>query len=148
METWVVVFLGVIALAGAVQAAFLVAMALAIIRLTARIDSLQDKVDQRVAPALESLDRVGRNVAEISDLATVQARRVDLMLTDAVERVEDSLSVAQRLVARPLRPLSHVVALLRGIQKGVEVFRELGQESRGKGSEARRHGEDDEHLFI
>jgi hypothetical protein len=148
METWVVVFLGVIAIAGAVQAAFLVAMALAIIRLTARIDSLQDKVDERIAPALESLDRVGRNVAEISDLATVQARRVDLMLTDAIERVEDSVSVAQRLVARPLRPLSHVVAALRGIQKGVEVFRELGQEERGKGSEARRHGEDDEHLFI
>lgn len=148
METWVVVFLGVIAVAGAVQAAFLVAMALAIIRLTARIDSLQEKVDQRIAPALESLDRVGRNVAEISDLATVQARRVDLMLTDTIERVEDSLSVAQRLVVRPLRPLSHVVAVLRGIQKGVEVFRDLGQEGRGKNSEARRHGEDDEHLFI
>jgi hypothetical protein len=148
METWVVVFLGVIAVAGAVQAAFLVAMALAIIRLTARIDSLQEKVEQRIAPALESVDRVGRNVAEISDLATLQARRVDLVLTDAIERVEDSVSVAQRLVARPLRPLSHVVAVLRGIQKGVEVFRELGSEDRRKGSEGRRHGEDDEHLFI
>lgn len=148
METWVVVFLGMIAVAGVVQAGFLVAMALAIIRLTARVDALQDNLEQRIAPALEGLDRVGRNLAEISDLATVQARRIDLVVADTIETLEDTLTVARRLVARPLRPFSHVLALLRGIQKGVGVFRELGREQRGTAREGRRHGEDDEHLFI
>jgi hypothetical protein len=145
METWVVVFLGVIAVAGAVQAGFLVAMALAVIRLTARIDALQEKLDQRIAPALEGLDRVGRNLAEISDLATVQARRIDLMLTDTIEKVEETVTIAQRLVARPLRPFSHLVAVLRGIRKGIGVFRELGREERVAPPEGRRQGED---LFI
>jgi hypothetical protein len=149
MDTWGVVFLGTIALAGVVQAAFLVAMAIAVIRLTQRIDDLQDRLDHLVAPALESLDRVGRNMAEMSDLATVQARRIDLMLTDTIEKVEDTLTVAQRLVARPLRPFSHFLALLRGVQAGVEAFRQLGREDRrGTPPEGRRHGEDDEHLFI
>jgi hypothetical protein len=148
METWVVVFLGVIAVAGAVQAGFLVAMAMAIIRLVQRIDALQDKLDEQIAPALKGFDRIGRNVAEISDLATVQARRIDLMLTDTIEKVEDTVSVAQRLIAQPLRPFSRVVAVLRGVQKGVDVFRQLGREDRGSAREDRRQAEDDEHLFI
>ena len=148
MENWGVVFLGLIALAGVVQAGFLVAMALAIIRLTQRIDALQDKLDRQITPAIEGLERVSRNVAEISDLATVQARRIDLLLADTIEKVEDTMTVAQRLVARPLRPVSHFIAVLRGIQRGVDVFLQLDRKERVPAPEGRRHGEDDEHLFI
>ena len=149
METWGVVFLGVIAVAGAVQAGFLVAMALALIRLTQRMDSLQTRVEQGIAPAVEGVDRVTRNVAEISDLATVQARRMDQTLTETLDTVEDTVAVARSFVAHPLGgPLSRVTAVVRGIQTGVEVFRQLGQEERASSRERRRDGEDDEHLFI
>jgi len=148
MDTWGVVFLGVIAVAGAVQAGFLVAMALAIIRLAERIDTLQDKLDEQLAPALKGMERVSRNVAEISDLATVQARRIDLALSDTIEKVEDTVSVAQRLVARPLRPISHFLAVLRAVQTGIDVFRRLGQEDRASSAQGRRSADDDEHLFI
>ncbi len=149
METWGIVFLGVIAVAGAVQAGFLVAMALAIIRLAQRIDSLQDKLEQGVAPTVEGVDRITRNVAEISDLATVQARRIDQTLTETIETVEDTVAVARSFVAHPLGgPLSRVTAIVRGIQTGFEVFRQLGQEDRASSRDRRRDGEDDEHLFI
>jgi hypothetical protein len=149
METWGVVFLGVIAVAGAVQAGFLVAMALALIRLAQRIDSLQSRVEQGIAPASEGVDRVTRNVAEISDLATVQARRLDQTLTETLDTVEDTVAVARRFVAHPLGGrLSRVTAVVRGIQVGIEVFRQLGQEERASSRERRRDGEDDEHLFI
>ena len=149
METWGVVFLGVIAVAGAVQAGFLVAMALALIRLTQRMDSLQTRVEQEIAPAVERVDRVTRNVAEISDLATVQARRIDQTLTETLDTVEDTVAVARSFVAYPLGgPLSRVTAVVRGIQTGIEVFRQLGQEERASSRERRRDGEDDEHLFI
>lgn len=149
METWGVVFLGVIAVAGAVQAGFLVAMALALIRLAQRIDSLQDRLEQGIAPTVEGADRVARNVAEISDLATVQARRIDQTLTETIDTVEDTVAVARRLVAHPLDgPFSRVIAVVRGIQTGIEVFRQLGQEERASSRERRRDGDDDEHLFI
>jgi len=149
METWVVVFLGVIAVAGAVQAGFLVAMALAIIRLAQRIDTLQDRFEQGIAPAVEGIDRVTRNVAEISDLATLQARRIDQTLTETLETVDDTVAVARSFVAHPFGgPLSRVSAIFRGIQTGFEVFHQLGQEDRAPSREKRRDEEDDEHLFI
>jgi hypothetical protein len=41
-----------------------------------------------------------------------------------------------------------VTAVVRGIQTGIEVFRQLGQEERASSRERRREGDDDEHLFI
>jgi hypothetical protein len=148
METWGIIFLGVIAVAMTVQAAFIVAMSLAILRLAQRLDALQDKVDHRIAPALEGLERVSRNAAEISDLVTLQARRLDLVLADTIERVDETLTVVQRLLARPLRPISHLVAVLRGVQRGVDVFLQLERKDRAAAPKSRRSGEDDEHLFI
>lgn len=148
METWGLVFLGVIAVALAVQAAFMVTMSLAIVRLAQRIDDLQEKVDRKIQPTLEGLERISRNAAEISDLATLQARRLDLVLSDTIERVDETVTVVQRLLARPLRPVSHLVAVLRGVQRGLDVFLQLERKDRASTPKGRRGGEDDEHLFI
>jgi hypothetical protein len=148
METWGVVFLGAIAVATVVQAAFLVALAVAGLRLTRRLDALQAQIDKQIAPALKGVERISRNAAEISDLATVQARRVDLLLADTIDKVEDTVSVVQRLVMRPLRPVAHLVAVLRGVQAGIDVFLRLERADRVPPSSRRGHADDDEHLFI
>jgi hypothetical protein len=149
METWGVVFLGVIAVALVVQAGFMVALALAGIRLTRRLDALQAQLEGEIAPALKGVERISRNAAEISDLATIQARRIDLLLADTIEKVEDTATVVQKLVIRPLRPLVHLFAVLRGLQRGVDVFLELERRDRAPAAPPpRRPSEDDEHLFI
>ena len=146
METWAVVFLGVIAVSTAVQAGFLFGLAVLGRRLGKRLDGLQQKVDQELVPALQNLDRVTRNAAEISDLATLQARRIDLLLVDTIERVEDATATVQRLLARPLRPVGHAIAVLRAVNRGIRVFRHLGRNPTEPAG--RRRHEDDEHLFI
>jgi hypothetical protein len=148
METWGVVFLGAIAAALVVQAAFLIALSVAGIRLARRLDALQAQIDQQIAPALKGVERISRNAAEISDLATVQARRVDLLLADTIDKVEDTAAVIQRLVLRPLRPVAHLVAVLRGVQAGIDVFLRLERAERPPSSPRRGQAEDDEHLFI
>jgi hypothetical protein len=148
METWGVVFLGIIALAALVQASFLIGLAATGRRLAQRLDTLQARLDQELVPALENLGRVTRNVAEISDLATLQARRVDLMLVDTIEKVEDTTALLQRLVLRPLRPLSYGLAFFRAVRRGIDVYLRLSRHAAGDGTGRRRHGEDDEHLFI
>jgi hypothetical protein len=148
METWEIVFLGVIAVGMTVQAVFMVTVSLAILRVAERVDTLQDKIDRQISPALQALERVSRNAAEISDIATLQARRLDLLLADTIERVDETVTVVQRLVARPLRPISHLVAVLRGVQRGLDVFLQLERKDRTPRPKGRRGGEDDEHLFI
>jgi hypothetical protein len=150
MQTWGVVFLGVIALASVVQAAFLISLTVFGRRLGRRIDALQARLDREITPALENFARVSRSAAEISDLAALQARRVDLLLSDAIERIEDTMATVQKLVVRPLKPLAEVLAFVRGLQRGLDVYFQL-RDRRPHAQHApqrRGHAEDDEHLFI
>jgi len=147
METWGVVFLGIIALASLVQGAFLVGLMVFGRRLAQRLDALQARIDRDVTPALENLARVSRAAAEVADLAALQARRIDLVLADTVEKIEETTTLVQQLVVKPLKPLAGVLAFVKGIQRGVDVFMQL-DEARGRGGSRRRGAEDDEHLFI
>ncbi len=149
MDTWGVFFLGVIALASTVQGAFLIALMLFGRRLAQRIDALQTRIDRDITPSLDNLGRVSRAAAEIADLAALQARRVDLLLADTVEKIEETTTTVQRLVLRPLKPLGAVLAFVKGLQRGVDVYLRLDEKRQRPTSARRRHGaEDDEHLFI
>lgn len=150
MGTWGTVFLGVIALASVVQAAFLIGLVLYGRRLGQRLDALQSRLDREISPALLNFTRVSRAAAEIADLATVQARRVDLVLADTIDRIEETSAVVQQLVVRPLKPIGGIVAFLKGLQRGMEVFFAFDRDAAVRRPPPRRraHGEDDEHLFI
>ena len=93
MESWGVFFLGLIAFASLVQAGFLIGLALAGRRLAQRVDALSAQLDREIKPALENFTRVSRAAAEIADLATLQARRLDLLLADTVEKIEETTGV-------------------------------------------------------
>ncbi len=145
-QTWGVVFLGVIALGSVLQGVFLVALMLFGRRLSKRIDAVQERIDRDVTPALENFARVSRAAAEIADLAALQARRVDLLLADTVEKIEQTTSLVQEHVIRPLKPIASLLAFLKGLQRGVDVLLQVRGE---QGAARRRRGhEDDEHLFI
>ena len=150
MESWGIFFLGVIALAGVVQAGFLIGLMVSGRRLARRMDELQARLEREVTPALENFTRVSRAAAEIADLATLQARRLDLLLADTIEKIEDTTGVIQQLVVGPLKPIGGILAFLKGLQRGMEVYLQLGRSTPGAPHPVprRRSHEDDEHLFI
>jgi hypothetical protein len=149
MESWGVFFLGVIALASLVQAGFLIGLVTFGRRLTRRVDELNARLDREVTPALENFTRVSRAAAEIADLATLQARRIDLLLADTIEKIEETTGAFQQFVVRPLKPLGGILALLKGLQRGLEVYLQLGHRVPAHPAPGRRRShEDDEHLFI
>src|SRR5882672_1269046 len=150
METWGVVFLGVIALSSLVQAGFLIGLAMGGRRLGRRLDALNDRIDREIRPALDNLGRITRNMAEVTDIVTLQARRVDDVLADTIEKIEDTTDTIRRVIVKPLGPLVDIAAFFKGIRRGLSVYSELrGLEGQGRGRPARRHQTDeDEHLFI
>lgn len=148
MESWGVAFLGIIALASVVQAGFLIGLVVAGARLARRMDEFQARLDREITPALASLARVSGAAAEIADLAALQARRLDLLLADTVEKIEETTGLVQQFVVRPLKPVGGILALLRGVQKGMEVYLQLGNRPPAHQAPRRRGHEDDEHLFI
>jgi hypothetical protein len=150
MSPWGIVFLGVIALASVVQAAFLVGLVVYGRRLARQVEALQSRLDREISPVLQSVSRVGQAAGEIADLATLQARRLDLVLADTIEKVEETTAVIQRLVVKPLKPIGLVAAFLKGLQRGAEVYLQLDRDAppRAAPPRRRRHAEDDEHLFV
>jgi hypothetical protein len=151
METWVVVFLGVIALSSVVQAGFLIGLMIGGRRVARRVDALSDRIDREIHPALDNLGRITRNVAEVTDLVTLQARRIDDVLADTIEKIEDTTDTIRRVIVRPLRPLVDIAAFFKGIRRGLSVYTQLrGLEGQGRAgpNRGRRQADEDEHLFI
>ena len=152
MESWGVLFLGVIALASVVQAGFLIGLVVYGRRLARRVDALQLRLDREISPALANFSRVSRAAAEIADLAVLQARRFDVVLADTIEKFEETTATIQQFVVRPLKPIGGIIAFLKGLQRGMEVYFQYGGPSAPSvprpHPRRRGHGEDDEHLFI
>lgn len=149
METWGVVFLGVIALSSFIQGVFLVALLVFGRKTAQRLDRVHTRIDREITPALESLSRATRSAAEIADIGALQARRLDLLLADTAEKVEHTTSALQHLVTQPF---GGARAFVKGVRKGIEVFfGDDGSEPAPRSSRRRTRGapgDDDEHLFI
>lgn len=147
MDTWGVVFLGIIAVASVVQSAFLIGLALEGKKLSRRVAETQDRIEREIKPSLDNVSRVTRNLAEVSDLAVLQARRVDGLLADTIEKVEETTTLIRKVVLKPIGPLVDLAAFLKGLRRGLEVYQQLrGFERRER--VARGLDDDDEHLFI
>jgi hypothetical protein len=112
-----------------------------------RFQALQVRVEREIAPVVESLGTVSRNVAEVSELAVVQVRRVEAVVEDTLERVDEARAQVHRVLRRPRGIFGDAAAILKGVKRGLAVYQRLGglqAHSRGK---ARRYA-GDEHLFI
>lgn len=143
----VTVLLAVIALSSLVQGAILLGLAWGGRRLTQRVNELQGRLDRDIRPALDSLRHISRNLAETSDLAVVQVRRIEGFLGDAFDRIEDTRRQIQRAARIPLGALDRAFAVFRSVRRGLDVYQQLGglqAQARGR---ARSYRED-EHLFI
>ena len=152
MDSVGLTFLGVIALSSLVQSAFLIGLAVGGRRLARRIDEVQRRIDRDLQPTLENMARITRNLAEVSDLATLQARRVDDLVADTIDKIEEATTLVRRVILRPLGPLVDIAAFLKGLRRGLDAYRRLrGLESQGRVPSRRtrdRYAEEDEHLFI
>ena len=140
------ILLGAIALSSIVQAVVLIGVAWGGLQFMRRFQALQVRVEREIAPVVESLGTVSRNVAEVSELAVVQVRRVEAVVEDTLERVDEARAQVNR-VFRRRSILGDAAALVKGVKRGLAVYQRLGglqAHSRGK---ARRYA-GDEHLFI
>jgi hypothetical protein len=141
-------FLGLIALASLVQAAFLIVLAAGARRVGRRVDELQQRLDRELRPSLENLVHVSRNVAELSAIAAFQGRRIDNLVDRTLGRVDESAARAEEAIQRPLNPLAGVMPILRGFKTGFDMYRRLGGLQARATSRRRQYEPEDEQLFI
>lgn len=147
MDSLGLVFLGVIALASLVQGAFLIGLALGGLRIARRVGEIQKSVESEIRPALDEVSQVARNLAAVSEIATTQAQRLEGLVAHTVSRVQDARAQVSGAVAQPLSSFRDVGAILKGVRRGLEVYKRLGGLSAQRQGASRRYAED-EHLFI
>jgi hypothetical protein len=123
MDSLSLVFLGVISVASLLQAVALVVIAREGLRAARRLDAFAERVGRELRPAVADLEQAGRDFTELSDLVAVQARRVDALMAEAVERVERATDLLQDVVLPAAGRLLTAAAAFRGLRKGYQLFR-------------------------
>ncbi len=141
MSFWAELFLGVIALATVTMAAIQVAVVVYGLGVARRIDRGLTQVEREMKPITQSLTSIARDAAHISSLAAGQVERVDRLVTDVTDRLEQTASTVQGAILRPLR---EGAAMMAGVKAVIDVFRDLTRRPATNGPRA----EEEDTLFI
>jgi len=123
MDTLGLVFLGVIAAASLLQAIALVVIAREGLRATRRLDAFAERVGRELQPAVADLEQASRNFTELSDIAVLQARRVDALVVEAVDQIERAGDLLRDVLLPSAGRLMMAAAAFRGLRKGLQLFR-------------------------
>lgn len=123
MDSLSLVLLGVIAFASLLQAISLVVVAREGLRVVRRLDAFAERMGRDLRPALADLERASQNLTDVSDLAAVQARRVDGLVAEALERIDRAAGLLQGVILPLAGRLLTAAVAFRGARKALQLLR-------------------------
>jgi type II secretory pathway component PulJ len=133
-------FLGVIAAATFVMAVIQVGAVIFAARLSRRMQQMLTTLQDDVRPLLARASSVAEEASKTAALATVQAQKIDNLVTDLARRVEETSAVVQEAVVTPAR---ETLAVFAGLKAGMAALRGLRDLRRPAG-----RVEEEDPLFI
>jgi hypothetical protein len=121
MNSWITVFLGLIALGSVVQVAFLVALAVLGLRAARVAGEVRARAENELREPIAHVTGALRNVKDISAIVAGEARSVQDTAHHAVDQVKEAKDEVTRVVRTPWVELT---AFAKGVATAVAVFRE------------------------
>ncbi len=171
MDIWLVIFVGITAIAALTQVIILVAVYFRIRRASDELSRMASDLHARVNPILmriqllvddaqPRINGILSDASHVVHIARGQAQKVDRVISEAAERVRGQLIHTDRMLTglletveifgsgmrrSVLRPVYKASALLKGVQVGLDFFR-----NRKKAAEnpVASRVEAEEELFI
>jgi len=140
-DGWSDLFLGVIAAATLVMALVQVGAVIAALRLTRQAQETIQSVHQDVKPLLARAQAIADEASRTVALATAQAQKIDRLMTDLSQRVDETTVVLQEAIITPAREGLAIVAAVKAALTALRGMRELGTRNG-------RHAEEEDPLFI
>jgi uncharacterized protein YoxC len=144
---WPLIFLGIIAAATLVMAVIQVGAAIALMRVAAQAQSTLSMVQRDVQPVIAKANELAAKANDLAGeasktmtLATVQAEKIDRLVTDLTKRIDDTSAVVQQAIVTPAR---EGLAIVSGIKAALGALRR--SDFRGR---AGRHADEEDPLFI
>jgi len=139
VNTWSVVFLGVIAVATLATAIVQISLLLAAGRLARQVGRFVDDLDREIKPLIGHLNSVSRDASRAAAIAVSQVERVDALVSDVAAKIDQTITTIHSAIATPAREGR---AWVVGVQAVMAAIREFRNQPR-----SRRRDEDDG-LFI
>lgn len=144
---WSDIFLGVIAAATLIMALIQIGAILAVVRIgrqaqqvLAAGQQVLTTVQQDIRPLIAKANAIAEEASRTAAIATQQAQKVDILVTDLSRRVDETASVVQQAIVMPAREGMAIVAALKAGFGALRGFRDARPRHQ-------RHEEEDP-LFI
>jgi ABC-type transporter Mla subunit MlaD len=138
---WSDVFLGVIAAATLMMAVVQVGAMVAALRLSRQAQQVLQSVHQEVRPLIARAQAIAEEASRTVAMATTQAQKVDRLITDLSQRVDETAGVIQEAIITPAR---EGLAIVAAVKAGLGALRGLRDMRPRNG----RHAEEEDPLFI
>jgi predicted PurR-regulated permease PerM len=138
---WSDVFLGVIAVATLVMAVIQIGAIVAALRLSRQAQQVLQSVHQEVRPLIARAQAIAEEASRTVAIATTQAQKVDRLITDLSQRVDETAGVIQEAIITPAR---EGLAIVAAVKAGLGALRGLRDMRPRNG----RHAEEEDPLFI
>jgi len=138
---WSDVFLGVIAAATLVMAVVQIGAMVTALRLSRQAQQVLQSVHQEVRPLIARAQAIAEEASRTVAMATTQAQKVDRLITDLSQRVDETAGVIQEAIITPAR---EGLAIVAAVKAGLGALRGLRDMRPRNG----RHAEEEDPLFI
>jgi ABC-type transporter Mla subunit MlaD len=132
--TW----LAIIAIAVAVMAVAQIMLALTALRAAREMTATVAELRRDLKPVIDKAHRLVDEATRVTSLASLQVERVDRLLAGTAARIDETLSIVQSAVIRPVRQGAALLAGVRAALSALRSWQDRGRHSR----------EDDEALFV
>jgi hypothetical protein len=140
VNDWNGVFLGVIAVATAIMALIQIGAIVALARVAGQVKDLVATVQQDIRPLVARATAVADEAHKTASIAAQQAQKIDKLLTDLTQRVDETSLVIQQAILTPAREGMALFAAFKAGLAALRGFRDL----RGRPGAV----DDEDALFI
>jgi hypothetical protein len=134
------VFLGIIAVATAVMALVQIGAIVMLTRVATQVRDTASTIQQDLRPLIARATAIADEAQKTATIATAQAQKIDRLVTELTQRVDDTSAVIQEAILTPAREGMAIVAGLKAALGALRGLRDL----RGRPGRI----EDEDALFI
>ena len=140
MNDWNQTFLGIIAASTVLMALVQIGAIVMLARVAGQVRDLMVTVHRDIRPLIGRANLIADEAQKTAALATVQAQKIDRLVTDLTRRADETSLILQQAIVTPAR---EGMAIVAGIKAALTALRGL-RDYRGRGGSV----DDEDALFI
>jgi len=133
-------FLGIIAVSTALMAIMQVGAIIALARVARQVRDIIGTLQQDIRPLIARANAIADDASKTAALATVQAQKIDRLVTDLTHRFDETSAIVQEAIITPAREGLAVFAALKAGLAAIRGIRDM----RGRATGV----EEEDALFI